>query len=226
MGKNCNSHRWKAAQQEADNIFEDTGGTLVTNESAVFNLKHITEAYESLSDRGIKLMIIDYAQLVTVPGVDGIYQRSEAVATALRELTHKYNVTTLCISQFNREEAKRGKPPTIHGLMGGGIWEHAANQIWLMNHTLRDRYGKRATGAFTGEYTELICGKNRHGIAPFEMPVKWDYETMRFEEYIPGTDFDDPFYENPIHGIDMATGDITGGTDDETFDIFGGDPNE
>lgn len=200
-GDDFDSATWKRAQRKTEEIFEETGGAFVTNESAVFSLNHVEESYKKLADAGAKMILLDYAQLVTVPGSDGIYGRSEAVATRLRELTHEYNMTTIAISQFNREEARRGKPPTIHGLMGGGIWEHASNQIWLLNHTIRDRYGKQATGYFQGEYTELLCGKNRHGIAPVELPVKWNYGNMRFEEYVPGTDEDDPFFEADIHGV-------------------------
>ncbi len=193
QGDNFDSKVWEQAQREADRILAEKGGVLITNESSVFSLPDIEQSYKKLTDAGVSMIIVDYAQLVTVPGVEGIYARSEAVATKLRELTHKYKVVTIAVSQFNREEARRNKKPSIHGLMGGGIWEHAANQIVLLNHTLRYRYGTDSRGKPYGEYTELIFGKNRHGFAPVELPVKWSYRSMRFEEYVPGTDPDDPF---------------------------------
>ena len=201
MGEDFHSPTWKEAQAVADEILRKTGGAFVTNESAVFNINHVEESYEKLAKVGARMIVIDYAQLVGVPWANGIYQRSEEVATKLREFTHAYDMTTVAISQFNREEAKSGKPPTIHGLMGGGIWEHASNQIWLLDHTIRSRYGKRPDGFMSGEYTKILCGKNRHGIAPFELPVRWSYENMRFEEYVPGTYDDDPFYDASIDGV-------------------------
>ncbi len=205
MGDSFDLAAWERAQEIADQLFKSRGGAMLTNESAIFNLGHVEESYRKLSDLGVKLIIVDYAQLVMVPNTHGIFARSEAVAIRLRELTHEYDVITIAVSQFNREEARRGKPPSIHGLMGGGIWEHAANQIWLLNHTIRERYGKDTApryGYHKGEYTELLCGKNRHGIAPFELPLKWDYSTMRFEEYVPGTDPDDPFFDGDVHTVD------------------------
>jgi hypothetical protein len=60
----------------------------------------------------------------------------------------------------------------------------------------------------SGEYTEILCGKNRHGIAPFEMPVKWNYSSMRFEEYTPGTDDNDPFFDSQIDGVELRTPEV------------------
>lgn len=193
MGRRFRSEQWHKAAAVADQIRRDTGGVLVTNESSVFSLTDIEASYEQLAEAGVEQIIVDYAQLVTVEGVAGIFQRSEQVATRLRELTHEYKVQTIALSQFNREEAKAGKPPSIHGLMGGGIWEHAANQIALIDHTTRMKFGRNEQGAPQGEYTQLLFRKNRHGLAPVDMPVKWHYETMRWDEYVPGTDRGDPF---------------------------------
>ena len=203
MGAKFNSAVWLAAQKEADRIYQQTGGSFITNQTPIYNLRHVEQSYETLATAGAKLIIVDYAQLVMVPGVNDIFGRSESVAIRLRELTHEYKVATVCISQFNREEARRGKPPSIHGLMGGGIWEHAASQIWLHNHTLRERYGRTPDGRYQGEYTEIINGKNRHGIAPFELPVKWSYRNMRFDEYVPGTDPHDPFFDDDLHTVEL-----------------------
>lgn len=221
MGKNFSTEHWLKAKKVADDLLSQSGGAMVANESSVFSLADIEESYVRLVDAGVEQVIIDYAQLVTVNGAEGIYQRSEKVATRLRELTHEHPVQTIALSQFNREEAKRNKPPSIHGLMGGGIWEHAANQIWLLDHTLRLKYHK--DGHPKGEYTKILCGKNRHGIAPVEIPMKWSYETMRFDEYNPGTDPGDPFVGGD-DSVDRLAAEIDALADkdeqDDTHDMF------
>jgi len=173
---------WRRASRMADQVREETGGVLLSNESTLFSLGHIRESYERMNDAGVDMIVVDYAQLVSVEGAAGIYQRSEATANELGELAHRYGITTVPISQLNREDVKSGKPPTIHGLLGGGIWEHRSDQIWLLDHTLR--YKLRDQGRFTGEYTKLICGKNRHGIEP-TLSMHWSYENMRFDEINP-----------------------------------------
>jgi len=215
MGSHFNEDLWDAAHKRADEIFEDTGGTLITNESTVFNIEQVEESYKSLTDAGVTVIIVDYAQLVVVPGVTDIFKRSEQVATRLRELSHRYNVTTICVSQLRRAETKnRGKPPSIHDLMGGGVWEQTSNQIWMLNHTIRRRYGKKETGHHQGEITEVLCGKNRSGIAPFEMPLRWQYDNMRFEEFIPAEEVDDD--RNTVQVVDKEGG-------PQTVEMFGGD---
>lgn len=218
MGDYFDVHAWKQAHREADRIQEETGGVFVTNESTVFSIEDVEESFRILTDAGIEMVIVDYAQLVTVPGTDGIYQRSEEVATRLRELTHEYGVVTVPISQFNREEAKRNKPPSIHGLLGGGIWEHASNQIWLLNHTLRYRYGRGQGGAPKGEYTELLGGKNRHGME-VALRMAWEYDTMSFTEIQDPTNLvgDHPFVDE---GENVVTVDVGPGYSRETVDMF------
>lgn len=186
QGKYFDIEVWREAQRMVNEITEETGGTFITNQAAVFSLGDISESYKRLAGEGARLVVVDYAQLVRVKGKDGIFQRSEEVADTIRELTHAHNVTSIVISQFNRETKTGDKPPSRFGLQGGSAWENNANQIMLLNHTLRAR-----SGLF--EYTELIGDKNRHGIAPFSLPVRWDWSCGRIAEYVPGTDPDDPW---------------------------------
>jgi replicative DNA helicase len=188
QGKYYDHKLWLKACADVDRIAEETGGAFLTNQAAVFTLDDIRTAYARLADAGCEMIVVDYAQLIRVNGKDGIFQRSEDVADTLRELTHKHNVLSVVISQFNRETKTAEKPPTRFGLQGGSAWENNANQIILLNHTLRQR-----TPDNRYEYTELIGDKNRHGPAPFVLPVKWDWTCGRLAEYVPGTDPDDPW---------------------------------
>lgn len=198
QGKYYDAALWAKACAEVDRIAEETGGALITNQAAVFGLEDIHTAYGQLADAGCEMIVVDYAQLVSVKQQDGLFQRSEAVANALRELTHKHNVVTICISQFNRDTKTSDQPPTRFGLQGGSAWENNANQIVLLNHTLQC-----LTKDGRGKYTELIGDKNRHGPAPFKLPVKWNNACMRLEEYVPGTDPGDPFPPAEDGGVQM-----------------------
>jgi len=180
MGQYFSQARWNEVVSRIDEVYEDTGGLLISNESSVFSLDDIRHSYEALVGEGCDMIIVDYAQLVNVEGAGGIFQRSEAVANELRNLTHKWNVKNVVVSQFNREEARSSQPPTKFGLMGGGVWEHAANQIILINHTLRKKHTE--DDRWVGEYTELLVDKNRHGAEPLTIEVYWSFENFRWRE--------------------------------------------
>lgn len=188
QGKHYDPSLWRQACKEVDEIADRTGGAFIINQAAVFDLEDINKAYAELAEAGVEMVVLDYAQLVHVKGKDGIFQRSEEVANTLRALSHKHNVLSVVLSQFNRETKNSDSPPTRHGLQGGSAWENNANQIILIDHTMQVK-----TRDGTGKYTRLIGDKNRHGPSPWMLPMKWTFDTMRATEYVPGTEPGDPF---------------------------------
>ena len=213
-GKYFSMEAWLKAQRVADEIHEDTGGLLITNDSGVFDLDDISEAYKRMADAGCKKILIDYAQLVAVKGQDGIFQRSEAVGNELRVLTHEYKVSSVVLSQFNREGKKLGdSPPTRHYLQGGSAWENNANQIVLIDHTLRIKADKEKA-----IYTRLLMDKNRHGESPISIPVRWDLINMRWEQGEPPVGIGDGGgLEFVAPGEDPEEGTPTGHPHDKMF---------
>ena len=173
-GRLFKASEWEKASEAAN----EAPGMMITNSASVFSLSDIEEAYESLAKQGCKMMVVDYAQLVYAKADDGVFQRTEAVANKLRELTHRYKVISIVVSQLNREGKKLGSksPPSRHYLQGGGAWENNANQIILIDHTLKRRDADRKV-----VYTRLLIDKNRHG-PPVEIPVTWHLPNMRWEE--------------------------------------------
>lgn len=205
-GPHFRTEAWLEAKRVADATYRDDGGVLITNESTVFNINDIAESYEKLTDLGVSMIIVDYAQLITVPGRDDVYGRSEAVANELRRLTHKHGVLTIAVSQMRREAGQRSGLPTIYDLLGGGVWEQNANQIWLINHQLNFEFGHNERGQPQGRFTELICGKNRHGFSP-TLRIMQEFETMKFSEVVNPSDLtvDHPFMD---HGEQVITVDV------------------
>lgn len=175
-GRWFSQRAWAHAQRVADEMYEETGGAIITNATTIRDIKDIEAAYAKLADEGCTMVCIDYAQLVKT-GSTGIFQRSEEVSNTVRALSHEHQVVSVVLSQLNREGKKIAEtPPTRHHLMGG-TWENDANQIILIDHTLqiKDRADDR-------KYTRLILDKNRHGDMPVTIPVTWDLKNMRWEE--------------------------------------------
>jgi replicative DNA helicase len=138
---------------------------------------HIARGIEA----GAGLVILDYLQLVTMPGADGVYETTRQVSAAVRRLAVERNVTTLALSQFNRATTFNGnkESPTMHGMAGGSALENDADQVALLDqsdveYTPR---GKRIT---------VKLDKNRHGPL-VKIPVVWDPATLNVREAAPTT---------------------------------------
>lgn len=192
-GKYFDSEAFGEAKEYVINVSKKKGGLLLTNQHSVFNLEDIEASYRALTDKGCELIVVDYVQLVNVQGAEGIFQRTNRVANTLRHLTKQYDVATVAISQFNREISKRrDQPPQREGLSGGSPWENNANQIVLLDHSIRRTFKEDNV-----EFTQLIGDKNRHGPVPFTFPIRWDWDTARCEEYMEG-DLDQVLAESRV----------------------------
>jgi replicative DNA helicase len=172
--------------EASKNFLKLVGGRLMVNREAAFNIDDMRSLYQFFVSEGAEMMVVDYAQLISVPGARDLRERTEEVSNVLRELAHSTDIYTLALSQLTRE-TKKGKV-TRHGLYGGGCWENNANLIVLIDHEfmVHDPH----SGVI---YTRLLVDKNRHGMAPVEIPIRIDLESMRWEEYVPGTDPGDPW---------------------------------
>jgi replicative DNA helicase len=174
-GEDFSDIAWAKAVTEANRIFKDTGGALITNNATAFHLGHIHEAYQKFADVGVEMVVVDYVQLIRA-GVEDLKERAGKIAEALRELSHQHRMVTVALSQINRAGMKReDSPPRMHDLYGGMYWEANANQVVMLDHTYQQREGDDTL-------TQIIVDKNRHGTPLVEIPVRWIGETMTVEE--------------------------------------------
>lgn len=186
---NQGPHFSKDAWKKATDHIASLPGKLLINGPAVFSLRDVEESFKVLSDKGARLVGVDYGQLIKPDNgsASDIRARSECVADRLWELTVKYQTLTYVLSQLNRENSKKREAgPRKEALQGGSSWENNANQVILLNHTVRAH-----TEDFRFERTELLGDKNRHGPSRFTLPVRWNHECHRLEEFDPSADTND-----------------------------------
>jgi replicative DNA helicase len=106
---------------------------------------------------GIKLLIVDYLQLVRGDGSN----RQEEIASisrGLKMVARECHVGVLCLAQLNRQvEAREDKRPRLSDLRESGAIENDADIVMLMHrpdyYRVDDRPG----------YCEVIVAKNRNG---------------------------------------------------------------
>ncbi len=166
----------RSANSEMDRIYAETGGVIYVNRDEIARLEDIEAGFRYLVGvQGCQLILTDYLQLAWVQHARSMTDAIQEVSHTIRGLAKSLRVTSLALSQFNREtSANRDVPPTPQGLMGGSPLENDSSQVLLLDHS---RYTRTEHGA----KTRLILAKNRHGPTA-EIGLLWDYRTLRMAE--------------------------------------------
>lgn len=104
----------------------------------------------------LALVVVDYLQLVKMPGIDDRRLEVDAVARGLKELAKELSCPVLALAQLNRNVDSRGKDarPRLSDLKESGEIEQSADVVIFIH---RDE-DLRSEGA-----AELIVAKQRNG---------------------------------------------------------------
>lgn len=133
-------------------------------------------------NKGIKLVIIDYLQLIRFGGwTEREDLRLHYIVEQLRKYAKEYSVPIILCSQLHRFEQSRGKEPRpkLDDLRDSGAIEQDADVVLLIH---RPEYYKEHTIDLTTNKIEdavIIVAKNRSGPTG-DVPVKWHAYCMSF----------------------------------------------
>jgi replicative DNA helicase len=169
---------------------------------SVFELR--TKARRLVREHGVKLIIIDYLQLMNASGMS-FGNRQEEVSTisrSLKGLAKELNIPIIALSQLNRgvenREGIEGKRPQLSDLRESGAIEQDADMVCFIH---RPEYYKIFRGENGEDYrgmAEIIIAKHRNG-ATGDVMLRFKGEYARFQnqddEVIP------PPSENGISGV-------------------------
>lgn len=136
----------------------------------------IPRAHLYIRRHGMKLLVLDYLQIVEGPG-DKEYDRVSYAADALTSFAKTTGVPVLCLSQLTRPEDKKNAaniPPTMSMLRSSGKIEQNANMV-LFTHRPEDD-----TGQPNGEDL-IIIAKQRAGVKG-RIKVYFDGRCQRWDE--------------------------------------------
>ena len=172
---------------------------------SVFELR--TKARRLVRDYGVKIIIIDYLQLMNASGMS-YNSRQEEVSTisrSLKGLAKELNIPIIALSQLNRSVENRvgndenkadSKRPQLSDLRESGAIEQDADLVAFIHRPeyykiYKDNFGNDLKGV-----AEIIIAKHRNGSVD-DVRMRFVSQYARFLD-LHGTSIDDNFSEGLV----------------------------
>ena len=179
---------------------------------SIFELR--TKARRLVREHGIKLIIIDYLQLMNANGTKTSNRQEEisTISRSLKGLAKELNIPIIALSQLNRNNESRegidGKRPQLSDLRESGAIEQDADMVCFIH---RPEYYKIYEDENKNDMrgmAEFIIAKHRNGAV--------GHILLRFRgEYIKFTNRDDDAYmPSPSQGGEIVMESKSNNTDD------------
>ena len=173
---------------------------------SVFELR--TKARRLVREHGVKIIIIDYLQLMNASGMS-FGSRQEEVSTisrSLKGLAKELNIPIIALSQLNRgvesREGVEGKRPQLSDLRESGAIEQDADMVCFIH---RPEYYKIFQGEKGEDYrgmAEIIIAKHRNG-ATGDVLLRFKGEFARFQN--PDDDLVIPLPDESLAGVSRGS---------------------
>ena len=117
---------------------------------------------------GIKMLVVDYIQLMSAPGEESRQQEIASISRGIKALARELDIPIIAISQLNRSpEAREGHRPRLGDLRESGALEQDADVVILLHrpgyYTGEPQLGGEQGSSAGSEETELIIAKQRNG---------------------------------------------------------------
>lgn len=156
-----------------------------TSGLSIFELR--TKARRLVREHGVRMIMIDYLQLMTASGMNYGSRQEEVsmISRNLKGLAKELNIPIIALSQLNRgvegREGVEGKRPQLSDLRESGAIEQDADIVCFIHrpeyyHLYQDEKGHDLRGV-----AQIIIAKHRNG-AVGDVNLKFRAEFARFEE--------------------------------------------
>lgn len=181
---NLIDEEWDRLNNSLRNVF---GAPLYLDETPGLSITELrTKARRLVRERGVKLIIIDYLQLMNASGLK-LGSREQEVSTisrSLKGLAKELNIPIIALSQLNRStETREDKRPVLSDLRESGAIEQDADIVCFIH---RPAYYTKsdvdAAGNNIKELAEFIIAKHRSG-AVDTVNMRFVSQFARFENW-------------------------------------------
>lgn len=159
---------------------------------SVFELR--TKARRLVREHGVKIIIIDYLQLMNASGMSHGNRQEEVstISRSLKGLAKELNIPIIALSQLNRGVEGRagaeGKRPQLSDLRESGAIEQDADMVCFIHRPEYYKILEDAQGNSLIGMAEIIIAKHRNG-ATGDVMLRFKSEFARFQNI--GDDYND-----------------------------------
>lgn len=148
-----------------------------------------TKARRLVRERGVRLIMIDYLQLMNASGMK-LGSREQEVSTisrSLKALAKELDIPIIALSQLNRStETREDKRPVLSDLRESGAIEQDADIVCFIHRPeYYTKSGEDANGNDIRGLAELIVAKHRSG-AVGDVKLRFVSKFARFENWDEG----------------------------------------
>jgi replicative DNA helicase len=145
------------------------------------------KARRLVSQHDIKMIMIDYLQLLSSPGSESRTQEVSLISRSVKGLARELNLPVLVLSQLNRNpEGRESKRPMLSDLRESGSIEQDADVVMMLHR--EDYYHHddewKTENADKLGVSELIIAKQRNGPTG-TVNLQFNKETVRFHTAAP-----------------------------------------
>ena len=187
---------WDRLDKRVNNLLDAPLYVDDTPGLSVFELR--TKARRLVREHGVKIIMIDYLQLMNASGMS-YNSRQEEVSTisrSLKQLAKELNIPIIALSQLNRgvesREGIEGKRPQLADLRESGAIEQDADMVCFIHRPEYYKIYQDEKGRDLRGMAEIIIAKHRNG-AVGDVLLRFMKEFARFsdqddERFVPYAD--------------------------------------
>jgi replicative DNA helicase len=188
-GKKLEEYEWAQLDSKLNQLSEAPLYIDDTPSLSIFEFR--SKARRLVANAGVKLIIIDYLQLMTgPPELKGMREQEvSSISRSLKAIAKELNIPIIALSQLSRAVETRGgaKRPQLSDLRESGAIEQDADIVMFIHRP--DYYGMVEDPSQAG-LTEIIIAKHRNG-SVCDVQMKFRNSEVRF------VDISDPAMDMP-----------------------------
>lgn len=178
-GKKLADYEWKQMEMRLRQLSKAPLYIDDTPSLSIYEFR--SKARRLVANSGVKMIIIDYLQLMTgPPELAGMREQEvSAISRSLKAIAKELNIPILALSQLSRAVETRGgaKRPQLSDLRESGAIEQDADIVMFIHRP--DYYGLTDDNPAMKGITDIIIAKHRNG-AVCDVQMRFRHSEVRF----------------------------------------------